>query len=170
MLRIISITLVLLSFATTKAQQYQYIFTDGWSAYRCLETGTDSLTVIGLRSKNLQQDYQKHRYQFDAYSSSDLLKLKSDSFLGSNLSLISLNSAFSIIKENESIYIGGLGEKNDSLFSTITKFNSKLELQNLNLVVNGKSSFTYTLHHQDSIQHLFGIFQETSTTRAEIFF
>jgi hypothetical protein len=170
MLRIISITLILLSSATMQAQQYQYIFTDGWSAYRCLETGSDSLTVIGLRSKNLQQDYQKHRYQFDTYQSSSLLKLKSDSFLGYNLELISLNSAFSIIKDSDKIYIGGLGEKNDTLFSTITKFDSKLKLSNLDLVANGKSSFTYTLLIQDSIQYLFGDFQEDVNIRGEIFF
>ncbi|MGY8847726.1 MAG: T9SS type A sorting domain-containing protein, partial [Bacteroidia bacterium] len=170
MLRIISITLILLSSATMQAQQYQYIFTDGWSAYRCLETGADSLTVIGLRSKNLQQDYQKHRYQFDTYQSSSLLKLKSDSFLGFNLELISLNSAFSIIKDSDKIYIGGLGEKNDTLFSTITKFDSKLKLSNLDLIANGKSSFTYSLILRDTIQYLFGIFQEDVNVRAKIFF
>ncbi|MFT5349024.1 MAG: hypothetical protein ACI9M3_002072, partial [Bacteroidia bacterium] len=81
MLRIISITLILLSSATLHAQQYQYIFPGGWYTERFIEQDNFSLSIglsnIGNEHIWLLNKFNKsgklqssNEYQFDGLSTS----------------------------------------------------------------------------------------------------
>lgn len=153
-------------------QVYTYTLTQGWRATRCLEVSTDSLLVVGLNSKNLQQDYQKHRIEFN-YLNTDRHITSNHTFNAPNRILTTTHSAASIFYDRfKGIIVGGSSSFDDTVYSSVNKFNIELNLIKNIEQKTEKNDFTYSLLSFQNKYYKLGVTQRldppSSRTRVSL--